>query len=146
MTQIRVRMWLAAFAACFALHFTVGCLSEPGPDEVGLDEEAVSGCPFVTSNLKEWGARHWGWPPDAQAADCHLVANACELGSGSVFLCWNATTNGGNYSRIFIPRQIASCSMQAYTWGCDNAGCRVGQTHYQCSGYNTDYNSSCSIL
>lgn len=112
------------------------CLS-PAPSAdpgVGADEQEIIGCPFTKANTLEYGARLRGWPEDAHASDCVLVANATELGTGSSFIC----TKGPQYARIFIPRQIAGCTMAAYVQGCaaDGVpGCHGPWTHVHCDGH-----------
>lgn len=113
------------------------CLS-PAPNAedsgVSANEQRILGCPFTKSNTLEFGARLRGWPLDAHASDCVLVANATELGAGSSFIC----SKGPQYARIFIPKQIASCTMESYVQGCGAdgvPGCHGPWTHVYCDGH-----------
>jgi hypothetical protein len=110
-----------------------GCMTGSSPD-VSSTEEDLSGCPFTRWNTLEFGSQLRGWPDNAHGSDCTLVANATELGKGSSYICLK---DFGPYTRIFIPVQRSSCTLDSYVQNCGNGitGCTGEWTHAQCDGY-----------
>jgi hypothetical protein len=120
-------------AYILALALLCGCVSDTSP-EVAADAQELLGCPFTRSNTLEYGARLYGWPEDAHGSDCVNVANATELGRGASYIC----SKQPDYARVFIPLQVAGCTMHAYSQGCGAdgvSGCHGAWTHYHCEGY-----------
>lgn len=128
---------LAHMYKYLVLALLCGCMSDTSVD-VAADAEELTGCPFTRWNTLEYGARTRGWPSDAHGSDCVLVANASDIGAGSSYICAKSGAGQPDYACVFIPRQVAGCTMQAYWRASSEGSCRGAWTHYRCDGYSQD--------